>query len=167
MVFDFTKKKADFQSVHKALIIYKQLHGHLLVPRSFRISTTDTAYPKTLHGMSLGHIVNGIRRGKTFVAHRTEFENLGFMFEVEKYEVSRIKDALRIYKSLYGNVRIPISYSIGRLEYYYPLHVRGMKIGSILARIRLQGQYEKFRDDFVALGIEFVRMPKRKFDEYM
>lgn len=164
---DFKKRKKEFQDVKEALVIYKQLHGDLLVPQAYKISNAGTSYPEHLHGMSLGIIVRSIRAEKAFDAHRKELENIGFIYDLEQYEVGRIKEALRIYKALYGNIMVPFSFAIGLHDPCYPKHLRGMKIGSILFNIRHKGQYKRHREDFIAVGVDFVRMRKRKFEEYM
>ena len=68
-VWDVQRDPRGFAHVYQALVLYKQLHGHLVIPRSFVVPTaaaSDTLWPRGLWGMSLGRTLYDIRRGAAY-----------------------------------------------------------------------------------------------------
>lgn len=55
----YTKKRFDM--VYDALVIYKKLHGDLLVPQAFFVPSENNVWPEELWGLKLGVRVSAIR----------------------------------------------------------------------------------------------------------
>jgi Helicase associated domain len=88
MGFDFEERrnKYDWDTVYLALQTYKELHGHLLVPFSYKIPSDDTRWPEELRGLNLGNICFGIRNKGFYVnQHKEELLSIGFVFEKQKH----------------------------------------------------------------------------------
>jgi hypothetical protein len=76
-----------YQNVYRALQIYKDIHGDLLVPQPFVVPSheQEERWPPELEGLRLGARVNAIRSQGTFVhsnpQRKQQLEELGFLWE--------------------------------------------------------------------------------------
>ena len=66
--------------VHPALTRYKEINGDLLVPRSFKVPSTDD-WPESLHGYNLGQLVHSIRFKSVYESKHQILKDMGFIFE--------------------------------------------------------------------------------------
>ena len=87
--FDFAKqanagekRSTGWEVVKAALLAYKALHGHLLVPGAFVVPSDDPHYPKSTWGVRLGITVHNIRnRGYYCEEHvQGDLRTMGFDF---------------------------------------------------------------------------------------
>ena len=58
--------------VQPALLRYKEMHGHMLMPRSFIIPRDDELWPEETWGMKLGKSVSRIRSGDNYKQKQEE-----------------------------------------------------------------------------------------------
>ena len=87
--------------VYPALTRYKEINGDLLVPRSFKVPSTDD-WPESLHGYRLGQLVNSIRSRSIYKSKQQMLKGMGFIFEsVDEYKWNNIiYPALTRYKEI-------------------------------------------------------------------
>ncbi len=71
------KSQPGFEVILSALQSYKQIHGHLKVPRKFIVPENDANYPENTWGMKLGFAIGNIRTRGDFASHREKLETLG------------------------------------------------------------------------------------------
>ena len=125
----------------RVLITYKQIHGHLRVPRSFIVPTGVRRWPLETHGIKLGKFVNDIRNRKDSLAQyqRDALEALGFEWAVS-LEDSWIQKllALTTFEEIHGHMRVPQSFVVPTDDPMWPEGTRGMKLGNIVSNLRLQ-----------------------------
>jgi len=76
---DYEKRivKVTFAQLQEALLIYKQLHGHLKIPAEFVIAKDDLQYPEEIRGYGLGYAVYSIRNNRSYREHREDFVAMG------------------------------------------------------------------------------------------
>jgi hypothetical protein len=102
------KNHLQYQNTRTALINYRALHGHMLVPSIFLVPTDDISWPIETWGMKLGFVVNNIRGGNSYVDKREDLESIGFNYESQSrshgYELVQV--ALRTYKELNGDMLV-------------------------------------------------------------
>jgi hypothetical protein len=74
MGFDFEPLVASYvwEASRKALLIYKQIHGNLLVPYKFTVPSDDDRWTSDLWDMKLGRVVNRIRNSNDYSDHMDE-----------------------------------------------------------------------------------------------
>jgi Helicase associated domain len=93
MGFDF-KRRINYgvwDTTRQALQVYKDLHGHLLVPQVFVIPTDDPKWPEQIRGLKLGEIVSGIRTKGYYQNYKDELQEMGFCFERLRNRVKKPK----------------------------------------------------------------------------
>ena len=76
--------KIAFADLQEALLIYKQLHGHLKIPAKCIIAKDDLQYPEGIRGYGLGTAVWKIRNNKFFREHREAFVAMGLVIKEER-----------------------------------------------------------------------------------
>jgi hypothetical protein len=114
--------------------------------------------------MKLGSIVAGIRLQGTYTIHREELDAMGLPYERQRSTFEEVKTALLAYKSLYGHLRVSQSYIIGDDYERYPEEVRGIKLGNVVAGIRLKGTYSYQREELQGMGLPYKRQ-RSTFEE--
>lgn len=72
---------SNFATIEIALLRFKEMHGHMNVPREMEILSDDVNFPKITWGYKLGRIVHNIRRGKSCIVNRQRLLEIGFNFD--------------------------------------------------------------------------------------
>jgi hypothetical protein len=94
----------QWKAARCALATYKELHGDMLVPRSFVVPSSEP-WPEEMWEMKLGRTVNKIRSSGYFVRddleRRQVLDDMGFVWKVKASAAERIRDAA----AHYGRVR--------------------------------------------------------------
>jgi hypothetical protein len=137
------RKRSGYTLVKDALLVYKELHGHVDVPQKYVIAPDDERYPEHVRGFKLGLMISMIRSAKSYKTHTKELVELGFQFDRKRNVLKSFEqfiEVLSIYKSIHGDLRIPSSYRIPRNDENYPENVRGLQLGKLVMRIRNKGQ---------------------------
>jgi hypothetical protein len=85
MGFDFAKQAnplaIPWEVVEAALLAYKGLEDHLVVPDGFVVPHGDPKWPESTWGVRLGRIVANIRYNGYRFAHRQELLAMGLAFK--------------------------------------------------------------------------------------
>ncbi|KAE9222273.1 hypothetical protein PF005_g6750 [Phytophthora fragariae] len=101
------------QKILAALRTYKQLNGHLLVPRPFVVPSGDARWPVVTWGYKLGIAGNNLRmRSKSKARESTEMEEelerLDFVYDFYQFKWDRIVlPALREFYRVHGHTDVP------------------------------------------------------------
>jgi len=69
-----------FDIIYRCLLVYKEINGHLMVPKRFVIPES-MEYPQESWGMKIGHSVCNIRNIGSYSEHRDKLEAIGFTFK--------------------------------------------------------------------------------------
>jgi hypothetical protein len=83
---DFGKqiRVSDFGEVKEALLSFKQVHGHLVVPFHYVVPFDDPRFSQRIRGMKLGNVVHNIRNQNNYKDHREELVEMGFVFRKKR-----------------------------------------------------------------------------------
>ncbi|OQR98442.1 hypothetical protein ACHHYP_08629 [Achlya hypogyna] len=76
----------SWQVKQRALVAFKELHGHVLVPQTFIVPADDSAWPRDTWGLRLGRAVDKIREGAAELpAERAAWlQALGFVWRCRR-----------------------------------------------------------------------------------
>lgn len=143
--FVWEASEDSWDRFHAALVAYKEVHGHLFVPRSFKVPSTSE-WPVQLHGYKLGVTVSNVRSKHTLIANEPEravsLEELGFVWDVSAARFNQMCEALLIFKSVHGAVNVPRNFTVPE-EAPWPRRSWGLSLGSMLSRVRNRGDLVK------------------------
>ena len=78
-----TQSTYSFETVYAALCRFRELEGHMSVPRKYSIPNSAD-WPEDTWGMKLGTHVNSIRNGRSYVDKRRELLDIGFLYVARK-----------------------------------------------------------------------------------
>ena len=139
----------------RALLAYKSLHGNLLVPKLFVIPK-GREWPEDLWEIKLGCVVSNIRNNGQYSTYRSELEEMGFNFDSQRaaYGWETVKHALLTYKSLYGDLLVPLAFVIPTSR-DWPEELWDMNLGIAVSNIRNDGQYSTNRTELEEMGFNF------------
>lgn len=139
----------DFDQIVEALIIFKKVFGDYGVSNKFEVPDKDP-WPSHLHGLRLGKRLEKLLSSREFFADHQEcvdaLSKIGFKPSVDSIidDWRTIIESLKVYKQLFGDVRVPAKYVIPN-EDPWPRLGRKMKLGVRIAAIRSAGRYVKDR----------------------
>lgn len=159
----------------KSFMVFKELYGHVKVPRTFNVPISETIeiggfvkpnpWPRAAWGYRLGRKANQIKIIKSVPSIHSKLESIGFSFKKLRkgmWGIDNYLDAIKIYKSIYGNVRVMHKFIVPKDE-KYPEEIRGMKLGYLMNVIRNKKShyaYDKIRE---ASAVDFEDYsPKKK-----
>lgn len=153
-----------------ALRTFRDLEGHLLVPRKFAVPYGDDRWPRAAWGFLLGNHVNSLRstRDKLLPYQLDDLEALGFVWNVVEYKwTSLFLPSLRLYRQLYDHVNIPQAFVIPSGSNDddddepnpWPKRLHGFRLGAMINHIRSSTGYQtlvdQYRDELAQLGFSF------------
>ena len=137
----------DFDHILDAIYIYKKTFGDLNIPIKFEIPNSSP-WPIHLHGLRLGKRLEKLLSTPEFFDDYPdkveELEKLGFTANIRSLvdDWDLIYDAMKVYKILYGDLRIPSKYIVPDTE-EWPRLCRNLKLGVRVAAMRSAGRYVK------------------------
>lgn len=144
-----------FQSIFQSLLVYKQQHGDLLVPRNFIIPLDALAYPASLRGKCLGQMVQQLRHAEEFRKFQSQLLEIGFVYDIKYYEfIHVILTASQTYESLHGRGSIhsiALKFQIAEDDSQYPIQCRGVKLGTIINSLKHGKGYTTYYDQFMSV----------------
>ncbi|CAK4637019.1 hypothetical protein LEN26_000139 [Aphanomyces euteiches] len=127
--------KSSWADKLAALETYKQIHAHLLVPRTFQVPFNDSKWPAKTWGMQLGVLVNNLRTRDPPPDQRVQLDALGFVWDIMELHWQVNVLALRTYKEKFGHVRVPQTFRVPT-ERGWPEETHGMKLGWVATTLR-------------------------------
>ena len=151
-----------FNIAMQALVNFKNLNGHMLVPTRFVVPSETIDWPVETWGLKLGSIVTKIRNGHYANRHQ-ELLRIGFSFNASAAKFNIAKTALLLYKNQYGCLRVPQKFVVPSDSIEWPHETRGMKLGTLVDSIRQGLSYADRREELIALGFDYKHQSKRAF----
>ncbi|GMF59692.1 unnamed protein product [Phytophthora fragariaefolia] len=145
MGFVFNVLESDWsERIMPAFENFHRLNGHCRVPLAF-VVPSDENWPTQSWGLKLGSIVSTVRSKGSYSTQvsrdRARLEEMGFVFNVLKPDWSeQIMPAFKAFHQLNGHCRVPIAFVVPSNE-NWPTQTWGLKLGSIVNRVRSQGSY--------------------------
>ena len=137
----------DWDHIIDALKLFRQINGDMFVSQKFDVPGTHP-WPSHVHGLRLGKRLEKILSSKVFFEMHEdkvqELQKIGFYPSVDSLvsDWKIIYDALKVYLSVYGNIRVPAKFQIPDEE-PWPRYCRNVKLGVRVAAIRSAGRYVK------------------------
>ncbi|KAG9404843.1 hypothetical protein AC1031_005054 [Aphanomyces cochlioides] len=127
--------KSTWSDKLTALQTFKQIHGHLLVPRTFHVPSNDPAWPANTWEIHLGVLVNNLRTRDQPEDRRAQLDALGFVWDTMAFHWQVNLLALRTHKEKFGHVRVPQSFQVPT-EGGWPEETHGIKLGWVATTLR-------------------------------
>ncbi|CAK4128724.1 hypothetical protein LEN26_000140 [Aphanomyces euteiches] len=119
-----------------ALETFKEIHGHLLVPRTFKVPSNDPQWPAPTWKMHLGVLVNNLRTRNQPKDRRKQLDRMGFVWDTMEFHWQINLLALRTYKEKFGHLRVPQSFKVPKEEGGWPEETHGIKLGWVATTLR-------------------------------
>jgi hypothetical protein len=129
----------DWTIKHLALKTYRDMHGHVRVPRSFIVPTDDSRWPIETHGLKLGNAVHHLRERKAGLAQSQldDLEALGFEWKSSLEEIwTKTLLALTNYADIHGHMRVPQRFIVPTDDPRWPEEMHGIKLGKVVSDLR-------------------------------
>ncbi|CAK4716307.1 unnamed protein product [Aphanomyces euteiches] len=122
----------------EALRTFQKIYGHLEVPVMFEVPEDDPEWPVYLWTMRLGLKVGTIRRCQTeqTLEQRQQLDALDFVWDANKLHWNRKLLAMKTYKQLYGNMRVPKAFVVPKDDSAWPSDVEAIKLGIVFNTLR-------------------------------
>ncbi|ETW01140.1 hypothetical protein, variant [Aphanomyces invadans] len=143
----------------QALTTYKNLHGHLNVPRNFTVPRDDKQWPTDTWGLSLGAAVHNMRTGHLLLhpGHEAAFLALGFTWDVKNTQWESNLEALKHFIRLHEHSHVPYRFVVPDDDPEWPIHMHGLPLGRVMASWRHIGADDMPPDRRAALdALDFV-----------
>lgn len=146
-VFEQTRtyNRTNYQFKRATLIRYKEIFGDMNVPRSFVVPSDDPRWSEEMWGFSLGQSVISLRCGDSHKSMRDDLLSIGFSFDVRKRggkgmykrydqeiyvtEYALKRRMLLKYKELYGDMLVPVRFTVPSDDPNWPEEMWGRKLG--------------------------------------
>lgn len=153
----------DFEQLLDSMVIFKKVFGDYDIPVKFEVPASNP-WPSHLHGLRLGRRLEKLLSSDDFFSAYPEkvkeLSKLGFNPSIESLvdDWRVIHDAMKVYKAVYGNLRVASKYEVPD-EPGWPRYCRSVKLGVRVAAIRSAGRYvkdhPKRKQDLDDLGFEW------------
>lgn len=140
--FEWDPAGLNFEKVMSSLEVYREQHGNVPIPKSFKVPST-APYPRNTWGTKLGLLVRNFRYRGDYAQHRDRFAALGVTQDkvgIDTRHWDYLYRALVMYKSTYGDVKIPRKWVVPS-EDPWPAESWGMKLGYRVHNIVHRGDY--------------------------
>lgn len=138
----------DFGQILEAINIFRQVYGDLDIPVKFEIPAQEPVWPSSLHGLRLGKRLEKLFSSSEFFEKHPEkvqeIAKLGLEPKLRSLvdDWTLINQSMKIYKNMYGNLRISSKFVVPDEE-PWPRLSRNLKLGIRVAAIRSAGRYVK------------------------
>ncbi len=127
----------------QALQTYHALHGDLVIPR--RYTVTSTAFPSDWYGLDLSSTVYNMKWWQLHIQERpdrvAELNRLGFVWERLQPEWNLVLEALITYYNLHGHVLVPNQFVVPLDNAQWPRATWGIPLGKSVYRIRARHDF--------------------------
>ncbi|OQR97093.1 hypothetical protein ACHHYP_12715 [Achlya hypogyna] len=116
-----------------ALRLYKEIHGDLLVPKSFVVPQA-APWPASLWGLPLGPIVRSLRNSARDDT-RADLDAIGFVWDPLGDNWDMIVLALKTYEQVFGHLRVATNFVVPSNDPWPPATWR-LHLGSAVTQLR-------------------------------
>jgi hypothetical protein len=157
--FDYSPQSTarGYDVAELALLRYKEMYGHMLVPQSYVVPNDDESWPKETWGMKLGGVVSNIRSGNSYKDKRQELMSIGFDYSLQStsQNYAAAESALLRYKDMYGDMLVPCAFTIPYDDDSWPEETWGLRLGGVVSKIRGGRSYKDKRQELINIGFDF------------
>ena len=111
-----------YESTIQVLRTFHKQHGHLVIPRRYTIPSSSSSsslanvYPREWHNIDIASTVYNMKWWSKHVRSNPdrvkELNSLGFVWERLQSEWNLVLEALVVYKSIHGHVKVPASFVV-------------------------------------------------------
>lgn len=147
-------EKSRWRSViWPALVTFKELKGHLMVPSRFVIPE-NVQWDRSLWGLRLGRSVDNIRRLNAFNSEdfHNQLNEIDFVWNVSDYTwKKRILPSLKCYIKMYGDLHVSQKFVVPEQDCSWPRSCWGLKLGMTVHNIRNGGYKKNVKRDMALL----------------
>mmetsp|Transcript_26212 Transcript_26212/g.61598 ORF Transcript_26212/g.61598 Transcript_26212/m.61598 type:complete len:573 (-) Transcript_26212:894-2612(-) len=168
--FVWQRLQPEWNLVLESLIVYRSLHGNVLVPSTFAVPYGDDRWPESCWGIALGSSVYKIRnrgdhlggRNPSAWSRRSQLDALGFVWDADEARFSRFRAALEWFGRLEqrrdrnhhsgGALMVPSRFVVPQSDAdAWPEDLRGYRLGERCAQVRQKELYVKNRPDRIRI----------------
>jgi len=103
--------------------------------------------------------VSEIRCSDYYKEHKEELLTIGFDYDKQRGDFDLLMEALLVYKSIHGHLKVPGKYVIEKDNMRYPERMRGKDLGRRVRFIKNLDNYAQYRKELLAIGMEFTFQP--------
>lgn len=135
----------DFNQILEAVRLFGELYGDFEIPSKFEVPS-EPNWPTELHGLRLGRRLEKLLSSTEFISKHSDkadmLMNLGYRPSSDPLvdDWALIIKALKLYKELYGNLRVASKFVVPDSD-PWPRLTRNMKLGVRVAAIRSTGRF--------------------------
>lgn len=138
------QRNHSYEEAFSVLRAYHDKHGNLVIPRRYIVPHTDD-FPEQWRGADLGKSIYTMQWWTSHVKSRPErvsqLNKLGFVWERLQTEWNCVLEALIVYYTENGNIRVPSSYVVPFDDDTWPKATWGIALGNCVYRIRTRHDF--------------------------
>lgn len=134
---------------------YKYKYGDCKIISTFKIPEDDYTWPEEVRGMNLGRIYSHIKKEKYYERIHADLLALGADLDVKKNNTfESVYAALVAFKDIHGDLAVPHKFIVPHYSADYPEVAWGMKLGTVVERIRHSQAFKEHKTELRALGLQ-------------
>lgn len=160
-------QEITYDLIRSAIVTFKDLTGHTVVPLNFIVPTKSKDWPQELWRLELGSIANDIRNG-AYADQAEDLWNLGFEFfpseGVLKTSDDVMQIAMRTYLALNSNLRVKTNFIVPDEDNSWPMETWGFKLGAVINKMKRSKNFDEVKLKLLDSGINLQTPGKLTYD---
>ena len=160
-------QEITYDLVRSAIVTFKDLTGHTVVPLNFIVPTRSKDWPRELWRLELGNIANDIRNG-AYTDQAEDLWNLGFEFfpseGVLKTSDEVMQIAMKTYLKLNSNLRVKTNFIVPDEDNSWPMETWGFKLGAVINKMKRSKNFDEVRLNLLSSGINLQTHGKLTYE---
>jgi hypothetical protein len=160
-------QEITYDFIRSAIVTFKDLTGHTVVPLNFVVPSKSKDWPRELWRLELGNIANDIRNG-AYPHQDEDLWNLGFEFfpseGVLKTSDDVMQIAMKTYMKLNSNLRVKTNFVVPDEDNSWPMETWGFKLGAAINKLKRSKNFEEVKLNLLNSGINLQTPGKLTFD---
>jgi hypothetical protein len=122
-----------------ALKTYREIYGHVRVPKRFVVPRDDLRWPIDTRGRKIGNFVRCLRQrqGRLSQHQVNALDELGFAWgrPLDEIWIKKLL-AINMYKRIHGDLRVPRRFIVPTNDQRWPIETHGMHLGNAVSDLR-------------------------------
>jgi hypothetical protein len=143
------QKEHSYEEALSVLRAFHDKHGNLVIPRRYIVPNTDD-FPQKWRGVDLGKSIYTMQWWTKHVKSRpervSELNKLGFVWERLQTEWNCVLEALIVYYTENGHIRVPSTYVVPFDDDNWPKATWGIALGNCVHRMRTRHDFLRDED---------------------
>jgi hypothetical protein len=160
-------QEITYDLIRSAIVTFKDLTGHTVVPLNFIVPSKSKDWPRELWRLELGNIANDIRNG-AYPDQDEDLWNLGFEFfpseGVLKTSDEVMQIAMKTYMKLNSNLRVKTNFIVPDEDNSWPMETWGFKLGAVINKLKRSKNFDEVKLNLLNSGINLQTPGKVTFD---